>query len=167
MELFDGLVDLRHLERQAAGYTDTIVARNGESFANHSLRVSYEDEVRALSTYSDRISPNSTLSEVEEASRAAWLRRRELDVEYKDATPQSLRDFIYDSNNARHNDPLGPSFDFLVERNVGRGMTQREAFEAVIESSARPNDKIDEFLSGYRTWIEQQPIEYLERVAGN
>jgi len=64
--------------------------------------------------------------------------RRQLGVEYKNLTPKPLRDFIYEVNQSRYGDPLGPDVDYLVD--------QGHTYTDIIQSAARPNPDVDTLL---------------------
>lgn len=74
--------------------------------------------------------------------------RRDLGVKYKNATPQPLRDYIYEVNMGRYGDKLGPTYEYLI----GRG----KSAEDIINSSSRPNANIDQLLSGFEDWLRRQ-----------
>ncbi|MGN0494672.1 MAG: hypothetical protein ACI4GW_00455 [Lachnospiraceae bacterium] len=67
----------------------------------------------------------------------------------KDATPQPLRDYIYEINLERYGDELGPTYEWLVSE---KGAADME----IIESSSRPNSNIDQLLSGFEEWLRRQ-----------
>jgi hypothetical protein len=73
--------------------------------------------------------------------------RRDLGVKYKDATPQPLRNYIYEVNQARYGDPLGPLFEDLAKRRTP---------DQIIGSSSRSNPDIDNLLSGFEEWLRRQ-----------
>ena len=75
--------------------------------------------------------------------------RRDLGIKYKDMTPQSLRDYIYEINMGRYaGDKLGPTYEYL-KRNGKSDMD-------IINSSSRPNIDIDKLLSGFEEWLRRQ-----------
>ena len=41
--------------------------------------------------------------------------RRDLGIKYKNATPQPLRDYIYEVNMRRYGDKLDPTYDYLIK----------------------------------------------------
>ena len=88
---------------------------------------------------------SSGMSE-EQVARTLNQARRDLGIKYKNATPQPLRDYIYEVNMRRYGDKLGPTYDWLVSE---RGATNME----IINSSSRPNANIDKLLSGFEEWL--------------
>ena len=66
----------------------------------------------------------------------------------KDATPQPLRDFIFGRNIQTYGDPLGPTFDWLIESN--------KTFEQIIAGASRPNPNIDNVLSPFEAWLRSR-----------
>ena len=82
----------------------------------------------------------------EEIARTVSQMRRDLGVQYKDATPPTLREFIYERNVNEYGDPLGPTFDWLMKR-------YRGDYKKIIASSSRPNQDVDTLLGGFREWL--------------
>jgi len=71
-----------------------------------------------------------------------------LGIQYKDATPQPLREYIYHVNRERYNgDPLGPTYEDFVKA----GRTDRK----IIESSSKPNSDIDGLFARFKSWMEE------------
>ena len=66
-------------------------------------------------------------------------------IQYKDMTPQPLRDYIYYVNNDRYKDPLGPTYEDFVSA----GKTDLE----IIKKAFCPNTDIDKLLEGFREWM--------------
>lgn len=87
----------------------------------------------------------------EEANQA----RRQLGIEYKNVTPEPLRDFVYEVNRDRYGDPLGPNVDWFV--NNGRTYTD------IIQAAARPNPDVDALLGKFGDWLKQQPDSYIQQ----
>ncbi len=87
-----------------------------------------------------------------------WQARRDLGIEYKDATPEALRDYIYQVNINRYTDPLGPTWDYLVEKNTVNGITN---YNAIIESSTRPNPDVNKLLGGFTNWLKTTGNKYI------
>ena len=85
----------------------------------------------------------------EQVARTLNKARRDLGIKYKNATPQPLRDYIYEINMKRYGDILGPTYDWLVNT---KGATNIE----IIDSSSRPNLDIDKLLSGFEEWLRGQ-----------
>jgi len=69
-------------------------------------------------------------------------------VKYKDATPQPLRDFIYERNIKEYGDPLRPTFEWLIEE--GR------TFEQIVNSAPKFNPSIDGVLAPFEEWLRSQ-----------
>ena len=75
--------------------------------------------------------------------------RRDLGIKYKNATPQPLRDYIYEINMGRYGDKLGPTYEYMHE-------IKEKSDMQIIESSSRPNSDIDKLLSGFEEWLRRQ-----------
>lgn len=74
--------------------------------------------------------------------------RRDLGIQYKDATPQPLREYIYHVNRERYNgDPLGPTYQDLIDA--------KKTDLYIIESSSRPNSDIDKLFEKFYFWMEK------------
>ncbi|MDH2433318.1 RHS repeat-associated core domain-containing protein [Pokkaliibacter sp. MBI-7] len=140
----------------------TILERVGSNFKHHPLRQAYETEVAALSRYADKIRPDMTKAELKQLAIEANEARRALGVKYKNATPEPLRDFIYEVNKERYGDPLGPTVEYLVEK----GRTYKD----IILSSATPNADVDKLLSKFSGWLTSQSDDkvssYLNSLGG-
>lgn len=134
-----------------------LIDRLGSNLKTNPLRQEYEQKVAALSSYADRIRPNMTQDELRDLAEEANQARRQLGIEYKDLTPGPLRDFIYDVNQSRYGDPLGPTVDYLVDQ--GRTYTD------IIKSAARPNPDVDTLLSKFGDWLQQKPDSYIQKYA--
>ncbi len=119
----------------------------GDGFKNNPLRQAYENEVAGLKEYGEELL-ESGMSE-EQVARTLNKARRDLGIKYKNATPQPLRDYIYEINMKRYGDILGPTYDWLVNT---KGATNIE----IIDSSSRPNLDIDKLLSGFEEWLRGQ-----------
>ena len=119
----------------------------GDGFKNNPLRQAYENEVAGLKAYGERLLA-SGMSE-EQVARALNQARRDLGIKYKNATPQPLRDYIYEINMGRYKDKLGPTYDWLVSEKGAKNME-------IINSSSRPNSNIDKLLSGFEEWLRRQ-----------
>jgi len=85
----------------------------------------------------------------EAVARYLHGRRRGLGELYKEATPQPLRDYIFEFNMDRYEHPLGPSFERLMKKYDGNYME-------IIRASASPNYSIDRLLSGFEPWLRGQ-----------
>ncbi len=114
-------------------------------FKNHSLRQAYENEVADLAKMGEELLKQG--KSIEEVSRTLHQVRRDLGVKYKDATPQPLRDYIYELNQGRYKDPLGPKYEDLLENG--------KTYEQIIASTSRPNDDINKLLSGFEEWLRR------------
>lgn len=117
-------------------------------YKNDPLRVAYETEVKDLKPKADALlqQRGTSPAALEQTAREMSQARRDLGAKYKDKTPEPLRDYIYDANQTRYGDPLGPTFEFLMNKYQGDHMK-------IIEGSTRPNPDINAFMSGFRTWL--------------
>jgi len=117
-------------------------------FKNDPLRAAYESEVSGLKGKADALikERGSDPAALEQTAREMVKARRDLGVKYKDKTPEPLRDYIYQANEARYGDPLGPSWEFLMDKYKGD-------FLKIIDASTRPNPDINTFMSGFRKWL--------------
>ncbi|WP_347330490.1 hypothetical protein [Marinimicrobium locisalis] len=132
-----------------------ILNRVGADFKSSPLRKAYEEEVASLSRFSDKIKPGMSLGDKKALAIEANEARRALGVKYKNATPEPLRDFIYDVNMKRYDgDPLGPTVEFLVNE-------KGKSYTDIIKSASRPNPDVDRLLSGFGDWLKEQPEEYI------
>ena len=129
--------------------------RIGTDFKNHPLRAAYEEEVGNLSNFTQQLREQDLGSE--EIARRLHQARRELGEKYKDATPWPLRDYIYQINRERYGDPLGPTFDYLLERYASD-------YERIISAATRPNPDINRLLSSFEDWLRTQDDAYIRRV---
>ncbi|MEM9539278.1 MAG: hypothetical protein AAGA60_07165 [Cyanobacteria bacterium P01_E01_bin.42] len=143
------------LSRDPTEIINRTVEQIGTDFKNNPLRTAYENEVRDLANLA-RDLQNRGLG-LEERARTLYQARRDLGVKYKNVTPWPLREYIYDVNKKRYNDPLGPSFEYLVNKYSGD-------YERIIQSAQRPNPDINKLLSGFRNWLSQQDGDYLDRI---
>jgi hypothetical protein len=117
-------------------------------FKNDPLRAAYESEVNGLKAKADALikERGSDPGALEQTAREMVKARRDLGVKYKDKTPEPLRDYIYQANEARYGDPLGPSWEFLMDKYKGD-------FLKIIDASTRPNPDINTFMAGFRKWL--------------
>jgi uncharacterized Zn-binding protein involved in type VI secretion len=133
-----------------------ITSKMGEDFKNSPLRAEYEGRVAGLSDY------ETTLREQDlsdrDVAQAMHQARRDLGVEYKDATPDPLRDYIYDVNTERYGDPLGPSFEDLEEKYNGD-------YDKIISAAKRPNPDVNKLLGGFSDWLGKQPSSTLAKYS--
>ena len=126
----------------------------GSDVKANPLRQDYEQKVSDLSSYADKIEPGMTQDELRSLATDANEARRQLGVEFKDLTPGPLRDYIYELNQNRYGDPLGPTVDYLV--NSGRTYTD------IIQSAARPNPDVNALLGKFGEWLQKQPDSYIQ-----
>lgn len=136
-----------------------ITEKIGLDIKNHPLRQAYEAEVAGLKEESKIMAKAGATQE--EIARKMWERRREIGVKYKNVTPEPLRDYIYEVNKARYNDPLGPSFESLV-KSAKKKMT--EPYQTIIESSSRPNGDVNGLLAKFEDWLNQKDLAYLDEA---
>ena len=108
----------RYSETEIKSIIDNL---QGDGFKNNPLRQAYESEVAGLKAYGDELLA-SGMSE-EQVARTLNQARRDLGIKYKNATPQPLRDYIYEVNMGRYGDKLGPTYDWLVSE---KGATNME-----------------------------------------
>ena len=134
----------KYSEKEIQSILDNI---QGSGFKNNPLRQEYESEVRALKSYGEELLKSGKSEE--EVARTLNQARRDLGVKYKDMTPQPLRDYIYEINEARYGgDKLGPTYDYMK----GEGKSDLE----IIDSSSRPNTDIDSLLGDFENWLRGQ-----------
>ena len=119
----------------------------GDGFKNNPLRQAYENEVAGLKAYGGELL-TSGMSE-EQVARTLNQARRDLGIKYKNATPQPLRDYIYEVNMRRYGDKLGPTYDYLIK-------VKRKSNMDIIKSSSTPNSNIDNLLLGFEEWLRRQ-----------
>lgn len=119
----------------------------GDGFKNNPLRQEYEEKVRALKAVGEQFLKERKPEEW--VARTLHQMRRDLGVEYKEATPQPLRDYIYEVNRERYGDELGPTYEYLT---LERGKSNKD----IIDSASRPNPDIDRLLSGFKDWLRRQ-----------
>jgi uncharacterized Zn-binding protein involved in type VI secretion len=147
------LTTARRPERASAEQwlTDSL----GSNIKANPLRQEYEQKVSKLSSYIGRIRPGMSQTELRDLASEANQARRQLGVQYKNLTPEPLRDFIYQINQDRYGDPLGPNVDYLVKQ--GRTYTD------IIKSASRPNPDVDTLLGKFGEWLKQQPDSYIQK----
>ena len=92
---------------ESGRYTDSQLADiinnlKGDGFKNNPLRQAYENEVAGLKSYGEELL-SSGMSE-DQVARTLNQARRDLGIKYKNATPQPLRDYIYEVNMRRYGD---------------------------------------------------------------
>jgi hypothetical protein len=138
---------------------DKIAAKIGSDIKNHPLRQAYEAEVAGLKEEAEIMAKSGATNET--IARKMWARRREIGVKYKDMTPAPLRDYIYALNIKRYGDPLGPSFETLLEaaeQKIG------DPYLAIVESCSRPNGDINSLLSKFKDWLASKDLSYLDNA---
>lgn len=111
------------------------------------LRLEYEEKVRNLKDLEKELRKQS-LSEKEIAYNL-HNKRREIGKIYKEAAPPLLQEYIYVATANKYGDPLGPTFEQLVER---------KTYEEIIESSSRPIEDLDNRLTvdGFIEWYKNR-----------
>ena len=129
----------------------------GQDFKNSPLRIEYEAKVAGLAQRAEDLKQQLGTSDqaLEQIAKQLWQERRDLGVQYKHMTPEPLRDYIYEMNIQRYNDPLGISWADLELKYKGN-------YDAMIQASARPNPDINKFLSGFREWLLNTGDKYLD-----
>lgn len=142
--------------REKAG---KIKEKIGHDIKNHPLRQAYETEVTGLKEEAQMLAKAGASEE--NLARKMWERRREIGVKYKNVTPEPLRDFIYEVNQGRYKDPLGPSFESLV-KSAEKKMV--DPYQMIIESSSRPNGDVNGLLSKFEEWLNQKDSSYLDEA---
>ena len=117
---------------------------NETGYKNNPLRQEYESKVAALrDNAQEMLASGKSESEVAQAMNQL---RRDLGIEYKDITPEPLREYIYEINRGRYQgDPLGPTYEYL--KKLGKSDAQ------IIESACRPNADINKLLADFETWL--------------
>jgi hypothetical protein len=134
-----------------------IAGQIGDDIKNHPLRQAYEAEVAGLKEEADAMAKAGASDE--SIARAMWQRRRDIGVKYKNVTPEPLRDYIYEVNTGRYNDPLGPSFDSLVKSAEKKML---DPYQTIIDSSSRPNSDVNALLSKFEDWLAKKDASYLD-----
>lgn len=133
-----------------------ITSKVGEDFKNSPLRSEYESKVAALSEQENSLKAQGMIDH--DVAKAMHQARRDLGVEYKDATPEPLRDYIYEVNQERYADPLGPKFEDLMDKYNGD-------YDKVISAAKRPNPDVNKLLGGFADWLKKQPTSRLKRYS--
>jgi hypothetical protein len=125
---------------------DILNELQGTDFKNHPLRQAYEAEVLNLRNVGEELLASGIPKE--DVARTLHQMRRDLGIKYKDATPQPLRNYIYELNEGRYNgDKLGPSFEDLAKK---------KSYDEIIESASTPNNDISALLSNFEQWLRLQ-----------
>ena len=92
----------------------------------------------------------------EEVARTLHQTRRDIGVQFKNATPDDLRDWIYRFNIKRYGDNLGPKFDDLFSRAKSSGLTDEQAFEKIIQTSSTPLGDKAQLGTALRTVLKDE-----------
>lgn len=116
-------------------------------FKAHPLRLEYEEQVKGLAAVAGELL-NSGVS-VADTAKIVHEKRRVFGKQYKDATPSPFREYIYDATFKRYGDPLGPTFEQLLET---------KSYNEIIESSCRPIQDLDNRLKveDFLMWIQER-----------
>lgn len=93
------------------------------------LRQKYEQEVKALAKLEKEMRSQGKSSE--EIARTLSRERRRIGEKYKERTPKEIREKIYDRNQKKYGDKLGPTVDYLRR--------QGKSWDDIIESAKRPD----------------------------
>lgn len=131
----------------------------GSDIKNHPLRQAYEEEVAGLKNEAESMAKAGAGEEA--IARKMWERRREIGVKYKNVTPEPLRDYIYEVNLERYQDPLGPSFESLVKSAEKKLL---DPYKMIIDSSSRPNGDVNGLLSKFEDWLGSKDSSYLDNA---
>ena len=148
--------------RQSA--VDDIVSWIGTGIKDNPLRRAYEQAVpERIGPIVARATDDMSDEALERLARQAHQMRRDIGMEFKDLTPSPLIDYIHEINIDRYaGDPLGPTFDFLMGRNVlGKRMSPRESYRAILDGALRPNADVDALLSGFSRWLSGKPDNFI------
>jgi len=62
--------------------------------------------------------------------------------------------FIYEVNEARHQDPLDPKFEYLVKKQLKEGVSGEDAYQSIISTSSTPNSDVNKLLSKFEEWLQ-------------
>jgi len=143
-----------------------LVARLGKDIKGNPLRQEYETKVAELAKYQRGITDHSVrdkaianMADLPGSEKAlaevANNARRQLGVEYKNLTPEPLRDYIYEVNLNRYGDPLGPTVDLLVQRG--------KTYSQIVKDAAKPNPDVNKLLDGFGKWLSKQSDDYVQK----
>lgn len=136
------LIGAALLVRRPPWLLTSLLLRGGVvSVQGSALRREYEEQVAHLCDPVPTLRAGG-MSEVDIARRLHG-ERRALGVRYKDLTPEPLRTRIYEVNQRRYGDPLGPSFDYLERHNQRDGAIN---YAAIIQGACRPNRDVNALL---------------------
>lgn len=80
----------------------------------------------------------------EQRARQAYAIRHEARIEARNMMPSAAEVAqLRARDQAKYGDPDGPSFDWLVAKNLSKGLEGDAIYEAIIESSSRTDAKIN------------------------
>lgn len=123
------------------------------------LRYMYETKVRALSGLVPEMRAEGYSDEA--IARTLHLKRRQLGITYKGATPEYLRNQIKTRNQEKYGDPLGPSIEYLR----GKGLSWEDIINKASEPGGadiwylRPVYHLGEFMCNYTNLCEKNNHE--------
>jgi hypothetical protein len=123
---------------------EKISAEFGSAIKSNPLRQEYENAVQGLSELSKKLKADGLSDEA--IARQLHEARRDLGMKYKDLSPQLLKEYIYDVNIGRYQDPLGPTIDYLVK-------VKGKTWADIIDSATRPNPDVNSLLGGFKNWL--------------
>jgi len=148
------MAKLANLPNNATDLADDIVNKVGTDIKENPLRVEYENKVTGLSEkLNDMLQRNNGVV-TESDAKTLFEARRSLGVEYKNLTPDPLRDYIYTVNVERYGDPLGLTWEAALKK-------YDSDYKRLAEAAIRPNPDVNKLLSGFNEWLIQQDVEYL------
>lgn len=93
----------------------------------------------------------------EEVARTLHQTRRDIGVQFKNATPDDLREWIYRFNTKRYEDNLGPKFDDLFTKAKSNGLTDEQAFDKIIQTSSTPLGDKGQLGTALRNAFKEEP----------
>jgi len=132
-------------EKLSMNQIDDLIEEIGGSIKNHPLRQEYENAVKNLSNYEVELRGKGLNKK--EIAQAMHQARRDLGVQYKNLTPDALREYIYEVNIKRYDgDPLGGSFEIFENKYMGD-------YSKIIEGAESPNGNVDKLLEGFKKWL--------------
>ncbi|WP_143961161.1 RHS repeat domain-containing protein [Litoribacter populi] len=95
------------------------------------LRAAYVSEVEGLKSQAHNLKAAGNSSE--QIAKTLHSLRRDIGVRYKSLTPEDLLQQIYQRNQKKYGDKLGPSIDYLRQ--------QGKSWDDIIDSATRPGGK--------------------------
>jgi hypothetical protein len=108
------------------------------------IRGSYSNEVTGLKKVADQMETQGEF--LEDIADYVSHQRRNLGKKYKDLTSEFWRERIFGRNQITYGDPLGPSFEFLKDKAIKKGIEGDQIWKDIIRSSARSNDGLNWLL---------------------